>query len=794
MAQDAEFTATFGPYQIRKLLGTGRIASVFAAVAGEGADAEQAVALKVFAGRVRRDVAMSPARAQTHGLPGVRVQHPALVQLYEVGRVGDNLFLSMERVDGPALDQLLTAARKGGHPLEPHAVMTIAVQIADGLRALHLAEAGGSLLGFVHADLRPSNVLLSRDGQAKIAGWGVANLLRAYAELEEPARSLEPPLYVSPEQSRGEDLTPATDVFSWGVLVLELITGKAIFDTPTLKGSLRKLRGVQIKAPMNVVREAFPDLAPILETALQKLPAARYHDGKELFEALQPLAPPATAREILVPLIGEVEGDIPDGFDPDDELLDRVSHLDHEGLGQSVSSFVLPPSDPVATVTPLALENGADAGEEESSGGHMASDDLTATDEIGVTEEIAGTSASTSLVEDTGEYSDDLQDDLQEEDTPADSTFDEEEDSHGGVATADEEASEGVDGPDSLDSPDATETLPGDGVPAEKALDPNLEISAFNPPSTDDDEMETTIPPLPGTQEAMVAKGAAQAAGRKTERVYQGAPAAAGRTAKRPSEKVTVWTGTGGRPETVTTGQPVEKPTVKWQWIAASIAVVVLLGVLLVFEFIPPRGERTGGEAADGVGVAGDGTANAGAATERQSIDRSGGTSHGGADATGDAGTTGGAGENPLAGTEAPPLDPSILGPDSRRPGDDEPLTPFPVEEAGDGDAAATVPVQEMVVQHSPVTRGIRGRAISLSVSVDPPGSYQALIWYRAAGGPWNQTGARGGGNGTLSGSIPHGSWLGDEADRVEYYIEVVGVNETRSAGSATSPYGVKIY
>ncbi len=808
VTDSADVSATFGPYQIRQLLASGRIASVFEAVGGEG-ETRREVALKVFAGRVRIGVELSPGTARQAGVPGIRVRHPAVVQIYEIGRVGENLFVAMERVDGPTLEQLVSTARDGMLPIERPLIVYLAVQIAEGLRAIHVAEVEGTPLDAVHGDLRPSNVLVSRAGQPKVAGWGTEAVIRAYSDLDEPARPLDPPLYVSPEQTRGEELTPASDVFSWGTVVLELIAGKPLFDTPTTRGSIRKLRGAQVKGPLEVAGKSFPELVPILEKALHKDPARRYHDGEELAAALREITPTKGARDLLALLIEDVRGVIPDEVDDEDELVERVSHASADDEGQPYSSFVLPPSDPIAAeqrhgATPLRPE-------EESLGG-TDTDDLTATDEIGETEELLDAATSSSARREPA------LDSLEAQATTARTAA-----PTGDEDTAGQDAQRapaaggaGDDSPGEPDTedgegderePDATETLRGEGVQAERQLAADMEISAFNPPRTFDDELESTVPPA-GTDggeaddddeppEESTDDGEGGGPVRSTRRAFPGGPAPR-QSARRSPEKVTVWTGTSGRPETFTAGAAEARSGgARWLWIAISVAAVALLAVLIVSEFTP---SRRGGDAAaagttggGGAGMsstvgAGQGGGQAGTAG---STDAGAGDLGAAPDAAPDAGT-----EDGEAATGAPLLDPSILGDAPPRPEEeDEALTPI-AENLEDGAVGAepSTPLPSLRVTHSPVSRGIRGRPISLSVSVDPPGSYQAVIWYRAAGGPWQQSGARGGDSGTISGSIPHGAWLGDDAKEVDYYIEVVGDGVTGLAGSAVSPHRVKIY
>src|ERR1700760_4709694 len=177
---------------------------------------DRPVALKVMDSRYARDQQFLP-RFQLEARTVARLKHPGLIAVYDQGVDGRHPFLVMELVEGGTLRELL--AERG--PMPPHAVAAVLAPVLSGLAVAHRA-------GLVHRDVKPENVLISDDGDVKIADFG---LVRALAEAKITSTSviLGTAAYLSPEQVGSGDVGPRSDVYACGIMIYELLTGVTPF-------------------------------------------------------------------------------------------------------------------------------------------------------------------------------------------------------------------------------------------------------------------------------------------------------------------------------------------------------------------------------------------------------------------------------------------------------------------------------------------------------------------------------------------------------------------------------------
>lgn len=284
-----------GPYRLKRELGSGGMADVWLAERADGAFTRE-VALKLpLVNRMRRDLAQRFARERDIL---ARLEHPHIARLYDAGVSEDGLsYLAMEYVDGWPVTQYCDARR-----LELPERLHLFVQVLDAVQYAH-----ANLI--IHRDLKPSNILSTADGQARLLDFGIAKLLQGettrQTQLTQLAGRALTPDYASPEQIKGEPLTIATDVYSLGVVLHELLTGqrpyKLKFDsvgqlelaiistdpskpstTPTVEAAL--LRSV---TPRRLARALSGDLDTIVLKALAKSPTERYATIAEFAQDLQ---------------------------------------------------------------------------------------------------------------------------------------------------------------------------------------------------------------------------------------------------------------------------------------------------------------------------------------------------------------------------------------------------------------------------------------------------------------------------------------------------------------------------
>jgi len=199
-----------------------------------------------------------------------RVSDPGIVQIFDVGRAQEGLYYVAELVEGESLDGRL---RRG--PLRPWQACDVAEQLSRALAHAHAQ-------GIIHRDIKPANVLLSAHGAVKVGDFGVARLANGSSDAF-AATIVGTPRYMAPEQARGRDLSPATDVYSVGIVLYEMLAGRPPFTGDSaVELALCHLQDPPPPLPAGTP----PALAAVVERALEKAPADRYATAGEMAAAL----------------------------------------------------------------------------------------------------------------------------------------------------------------------------------------------------------------------------------------------------------------------------------------------------------------------------------------------------------------------------------------------------------------------------------------------------------------------------------------------------------------------------
>jgi serine/threonine protein kinase len=277
-----------GSYSILSFLGAGGMGEVYLA---RDTRLGRKVALKLLPAEFTQD-RDRVRRFEQEACAASALNHPNILTIYEVGSAEGVYFLASEYVDGQTLRERLLST-----PLTTSEVLDVALQVASALSAAHAA-------GIVHRDIKPENVMLRRDGYVKVLDFGLAKLITPFvigvttvAESEatqegrletDPGRLMGTARYMSPEQVEGKEIDGRSDIFSLGVVLYELLTGRAPFEGAT-PGAVMAAILHHEPTPAASSGEGSVELGRIIDKALAKAPESRYQAVSDLLNELKAL-------------------------------------------------------------------------------------------------------------------------------------------------------------------------------------------------------------------------------------------------------------------------------------------------------------------------------------------------------------------------------------------------------------------------------------------------------------------------------------------------------------------------
>jgi len=301
-------------YEIRHRLGSGGMAHVYQAY---DLNLQREVAVKILRERLVADDAFT-ARFLREARAAANLAHPNLVTVHDFGQDRGRYFLVMEAVHGSDLKTLLL--REGSLSVERS--LAIMRQVAAGIGYAHRA-------GLIHCDLKPHNILITEDQRVKVTDFGISRMIASIHPEEHADVVWGSPLYFSPEQARGAPPSPASDVYSLGVILFEMLAGQLPFQSTDAE----ELAHLHLNAPAPDIRSLRPEVpasvAFLLETMLAKEPARRYRNADQLGQILETIAPKPPVTEVSPALVEPLPAPPPASL-----------HLDWTGIFLGLLAFI----------------------------------------------------------------------------------------------------------------------------------------------------------------------------------------------------------------------------------------------------------------------------------------------------------------------------------------------------------------------------------------------------------------------------------------------------------------------
>lgn len=271
-----------------------------------------------------------------------RLNHPNIVTIYDVGKSGDVAYIAMEFLEGRELRDVL----KDGTLLPVEQVLNIVAQVALGLAYAHEHD-------IIHRDVKPSNIMVIRDGQVKITDFGIARMASSSVRTQ-TGMVLGSPKYMSPEQVMGKNIDQRSDIFSLGVMLYEMLTGQAPFDGENVNAIMYQTLNA-ITPPPSTLNPSVPEMVNfIVAKALAKGVDDRYQNARDFADDLRTSCNtmPRSGTQVdisKVPVGGEKK--LPDTI----EISGRMGASEEEGKSASYAGLSKAFDSSVATMRLAAL-------------------------------------------------------------------------------------------------------------------------------------------------------------------------------------------------------------------------------------------------------------------------------------------------------------------------------------------------------------------------------------------------------------------------------------------------------
>ena len=277
--------AKFGKYLLMDRIAVGGMAELYRAMMMGAEGFEKLIAIKKLLSHLTGQENLVNAFVEEAKLAAL-LQHQNIVQIYDFGSMDGDYFIAMEHLFGKDLRLIVDKSEEKGRPLSLEYVLYVASRVCEGLDyAHHLKDLEGNPLHIIHRDISPPNIFITYDGEVKIVDFGIAKAASQNTETVEGVIKGKVS-YMSPEQAGGETIDQRSDIFSTGILLYEMLTGKRMFEGEPLQ-ILPKVREAEFEPLDEVVKDLPPELYDILHRALAKDPDKRYQSGGDMLSDLE---------------------------------------------------------------------------------------------------------------------------------------------------------------------------------------------------------------------------------------------------------------------------------------------------------------------------------------------------------------------------------------------------------------------------------------------------------------------------------------------------------------------------
>lgn len=259
-------------YEVEGRIGAGGMAEVWR---GHDRVLNRTVAIKTLLPQFARDASFVD-RFRREAQAAARLNHPGIVSVYDSGTDGDTPYIVMHLIEGRTLADFL----ESGKTLPPMQAAKIAQEVAEALAAAHAQ-------GVVHRDIKPANIMITRDGKVLVMDFGIARLISGPETAPQTSAVMGTASYLSPEQAQGQSVDARTDIYSLGVVLYEMLTGRPPFTGDSPMAIAYKQVNATPEPPSSVNPEVPPELDAVVMRALSKNPANRYQTGQEFADDLE---------------------------------------------------------------------------------------------------------------------------------------------------------------------------------------------------------------------------------------------------------------------------------------------------------------------------------------------------------------------------------------------------------------------------------------------------------------------------------------------------------------------------